>query len=195
MKILVASHNEHKIKEFREIFKDTAIELISLKDLKDHDEVLETEETFTKNAMIKAKYFAKKYKCPVFSDDSGLSVEALNGRPGVHSKRYTDGSDTDNNRKLLKELEGIDNRRAFFTSVVVLYFPDCHYKIYKGIVFGDIGYNYTELNAFGYDPLFYPEGYYQSFAQLGLELKNEISHRGIALKKVKEDLHEIINYK
>lgn len=154
MKILVASHNEHKIKEFREIFKDTVIELISLKDLKDEDEVLETEKTFTKNAMIKAKYFAKKYKCPVFSDDSGLSVEALNGRPGVHSKRYADGNDTDNNVKLLKELEGIDNRRAFFTSVVVLYFPDCHYKIYQGVVFGNIGHNYTELNAFGYDPLF-----------------------------------------
>jgi XTP/dITP diphosphohydrolase len=195
MKILIASHNEHKIKEFKEIFKDSQITLISLKDLNDTFEVNETENTFTKNAILKAKYFAKKYRMPTISDDSGLSVISLDGQPGIHSKRYANGNDLDNNIKLLKALEGKTNREAYFTSVVCLYYPDCTYKIYKGEVYGFIGYELKDIKAFGYDPIFYPKGYDQSFADLGSNIKNEISHRAIALKKVKEDLHEIINHK
>ncbi|BCR35693.1 RdgB/HAM1 family non-canonical purine NTP pyrophosphatase [Mariniplasma anaerobium] len=195
MKILIASHNEHKIKEFKEIFKDTDITLISLKDLNDTFEVEETEHTFTKNAILKAKYFAKKYRMPAISDDSGLSVVALDGKPGIHSKRYANGNDVDNNIKLLKALEGVKDREAYFTSVVALYYPDCTYKTYKGVVYGTIGYEFEDIKAFGYDPIFYPKGYDQSFANLGSHIKNEISHRAIALKKVKEDLHEIINHK
>ena len=94
MKILIASHNEHKkIREFKEIFMDTQVKLISIKELDDHDDVEETEHTFLKNAIIKAKYYAKKYRMPAISDDSGLSVEALDGRPGVYSKRYANGND------------------------------------------------------------------------------------------------------
>jgi XTP/dITP diphosphohydrolase len=195
MKILIASHNEHKIKEFKEIFKDTNITLISLKDLNDTFEVQETENTFTKNAILKAKYFSKKYRMPTLSDDSGLSVTALDGRPGIHSKRYANGNDVDNNIKLLEELTGVKDREAYFTSVVVMYYPDCTYKTYKGEVYGTIGYELKDIKAFGYDPIFYPRGYEQSFADLGSHIKNEISHRAIALKKVKEDLHEIINHK
>jgi XTP/dITP diphosphohydrolase len=195
MKILIASHNEHKIKEFKEIFKDTNITLISLKDLNDTFEVQETENTFTKNAILKAKYFSKKYRMPTLSDDSGLSVTALDGRPGIHSKRYANGNDVDNNIKLLEELTGVKDREAYFTSVVVMYYPDCTYKTYKGEVYGAIGYELKDIKAFGYDPIFYPRGYEQSFADLGSHIKNEISHRAIALKKVKEDLHEIINHK
>lgn len=195
MKILIASHNEHKIKEFKQIFESTPINLISLKELNDHDEVQETEHTFTKNAILKAKYFAKKYRMPAISDDSGLAVDYLDGRPGVHSKRYAGGNDYDNNIKLLKELEGVTQRDAHFVSVVALYYPDCSYKTYQGIVYGTIGYDLKEIDAFGYDPIFYPKGYNQSFAQLGSKIKNEISHRAQALNKVKEDLDEIINYK
>ncbi len=195
MKILIASQNEHKIKEFKQIFENTDITLISLKDLNDDDDVEETEHTFTKNAIIKAKYFAKKYRIPTFSDDSGLSVDALNGAPGVYSKRYSNGNDYDNNIKLLKELKDVENRSAYFTSVVALYYPDCSYKTYEGIVYGTIGHELKEIKAFGYDPLFYPDGYDKSFSELGSVIKNQISHRGIALKKVKEDLDEIINHK
>lgn len=195
MKILVASHNEHKIKEFKEIFKGTKIKLISLKELNDFDEVDETEQTFRKNAIIKAKYFAKKHRMPTISDDSGLSVDSLNGRPGIHSKRYANGNDKDNNLKLLSELESVKDRSAHFTSVVALYYPDCHYKTYEGVVYGKIGYELKDVKAFGYDPLFYPNGYDLSFAELGSKIKNDISHRAIALKKVKEDLDEIINHK
>ncbi len=195
MKILIASHNVHKIKEFMQIFESTPIHLVSLKELNDHDEVEETENTFTKNAILKAKYFAKKYRMPAISDDSGLAVDYLNGRPGVHSKRYAGGNDYDNNVKLLNELKGIENRDAHFISVVALYYPDCSYKTYQGVVYGTIGHELKQIDAFGYDPIFYPKGYNQSFAELGHLIKNEISHRALALKKVKEDLDEIINHK
>lgn len=195
MKILIASHNEHKIREFKEIFRDTKVELISLKAFDDHDDVEETEHTFLKNAIIKAKYYAKKYRMPAISDDSGLSVDALNGRPGVHSKRYANGQDLNNNQKLLKELEGISNRKAHFTSVVVIYFPDCTYKAYEGIAHGTIGNTLkTYDNAFGYDPLFYPDGYEKNYDEIGAKIKNQISHRARALQKLKEDLGEIINH-
>lgn len=195
MKILIASHNEHKIREFKEIFMDTQVKLISIKELDDHDDVEETEHTFLKNAIIKAKYYAKKYRMPAISDDSGLSVEALDGRPGVYSKRYANGNDRDNNLKLLKELEHIDDRRAYFTSVVVIYFPDCTYKAYEGIAHGTIGHTFKSYDdAFGYDPLFYPDGYDKNYADIGVKLKNQISHRARALQKLKEDLGEIINH-
>lgn len=195
IKILLASQNEHKIKEFKSIFKDTPITLISLKDLKDADEVEETELTFIKNALIKAKYFAKKYHIPAISDDSGLCVHALGGKPGVHSKRYANGNDYDNNIKLLNALKDVEDRRAYFYAAIVIYFPDCTYKVYEGEVHGTIGHELKQIDAFGYDPIFYPDGYNQTFADLGPMIKNEISHRGLALKKVKEDLFEIINHK
>ena len=195
IKILLASQNEHKIKEFKSIFKDTPITLISLKDLKDADEVEETELTFIKNALIKAKYFAKKYHIPAISDDSGLCVHALGGKPGVHSKRYANGNDYDNNIKLLNALKDVEDRRAYFYAAIVIYFPDCTYKVYEGEVHGTIGHELKQIDAFGYDPIFYPDGYDQTFADLGPMIKNEISHRGLALKKVKEDLFEIINHK
>jgi len=195
VKILIASHNEHKIREFKEIFMDTQVKLISIKELDDHDDVEETEHTFLKNAIIKAKYYAKKYRMPAISDDSGLSVEALDGRPGVYSKRYANGNDRDNNLKLLKELEHIDDRRAYFTSVVVIYFPDCTYKAYEGIAYGTIGHTFKSYDdAFGYDPLFCPDGYDKNYADIGAKLKNQISHRARALQKLKEDLGEIINH-
>jgi XTP/dITP diphosphohydrolase len=195
MEILIASHNDHKIKEIKAIFMNTKIKLISLKDLNDQDEVEETENTFIKNAIIKAKYYSKKYRMPALSDDSGLSVDALNGAPGVFSKRYSQGDDLDNNAKLIKALEGVKNRSAYFTSVVVIYFPDCTYKAYEGIAHGTISNElFIDKSAFGYDPIFYPLGYNKSYANIGSSIKNEISHRALALKKLKEDLHEIINH-
>ena len=195
MKILIASQNEHKINEFKAIFKDLPITLISLKDLNDQDEVEETELTFVKNALIKAKYFAKKYKMPAISDDSGLCVNALDGKPGIHSKRYANGNAYDNNVKLLDALKDVEDRSAYFISVIVIYYPDCTYKVYEGKANGVIGKTLNQIESFGYDPIFYPIGYEKSYAELGSKIKNEISHRGIALKKVKEDLFEIINHK
>lgn len=194
IKILLASHNEHKIKEFKAIFKDTEVTLITLRDLHDHEEVEETEMTFVKNALIKAKYFAKKYHMPAIADDSGLCVKALDGKPGVHSKRYANGNDYDNNIKLLNALKKIEDRRAYFVAAVVIYFPDCTYKVYEGEVHGTIGYEIKQMDAFGYDSIFYPDGYNQTFSELEPTLKNKISHRGHALKKVKENLFEIINH-
>jgi XTP/dITP diphosphohydrolase len=195
IKILLASQNEHKIKEFRAIFKDTDISLITLKDLNDQDEVEETELTFVKNALIKAKYFSKKYHIPAISDDSGICVNALGGKPGVHSKRYANGNDYDNNIKLLNALKDVKDRRAYFFAAIVIYFPDCTYKVYEGEVHGTIGYEIKKIDAFGYDSVFYPDGYDQTFSEIDPTIKNKISHRGQALKKVKEDLFEIINHK
>jgi len=195
IKILLASQNEHKIKEFKAIFKNTEVTLITLKDLNDDDDVEETELTFVKNALIKAKYFAKKYHIPAISDDSGICVEALDGKPGVHSKRYANGNDYDNNIKLLNALKNIENRHAYFYTAIVIYFPDCTYKVYEGEVHGTIGHEIKKIDAFGYDSVFYPNGYDLTFSEIEPTLKNEISHRGQALKKVKEDLFEIINHK
>ncbi len=195
MEIIIASQNVHKIKELSAIFKHQDISLISLKDLNDNDDVVEDGHSFLDNALIKAKYYTAKYHKPVISDDSGLVIDALNGRPGIYSARYSGGSDHDNNIKVLKEMEGQENREAYFVSVIVLCYPNGVFKSYEGRAHGLIGKEEKGNQGFGYDSIFYFPKLNKHFAELDSEIKNKISHRANALNQLKEDINEIINYK
>ncbi len=195
MKLLIATQNQHKKQELMQIFKDNDIELMDLSFYHDQDDVVEDGKTFLDNAIIKAKYFAMKYNMPTMSDDSGLVVPSLGGKPGIYSKRYSGGTDVDNYLKLLDDLKDITDRTAYFVSVIVIYFPDGHYLHYEGRVYGEIAYEPKGSNGFGYDPVFYLKSMDKHMAELPAEVKNEISHRAQAMKQVKEHLGEIINYK
>jgi len=195
IEILVASHNKHKVKELKSIMDTLEFKLMSLSDINEHDEVIESGSSFLENATIKAKYFANKHHIITISDDSGLVVEALDGRPGIYSARYSGGSDHENNLKVLKEMEDVENRSAYFVSVVVLCYPNGVTKSYEGRAYGYIGREEKGENGFGYDSIFYVPEYQKTFAELDSSLKNRISHRANALQKLKGDLHEIINYK
>ncbi len=195
IEILVASHNKHKVKELKSIMDTLEFKLMSLSDINEHDEVIESGSSFLENATIKAKYFANKHHIITISDDSGLVIEALDGRPGIYSARYSGGSDHENNLKVLKEMEDIENRLAYFVSVVVLCYPNGVTKSYEGRAYGYIGRAEQGENGFGYDSIFYVPEYQKTFAELSSSLKNRISHRAHALQKLKGDLHEIINYK
>jgi len=194
MEIIIASQNVHKVKELSAIFKHQNISLISLKDLNDNDDVVEDGDSFLDNALIKAKYFSKKYNKPVISDDSGLVIPALNGRPGIYSARYSGGNDRDNNIKILKEMEDQKNRNAYFVSVIVLCYPNGVYKSYEGRAYGLIANQEKGSQGFGYDSIFYYPELNKHFAELDSDVKNQISHRANALKQLKEDIDEIINY-
>ncbi|PKK97183.1 MAG: non-canonical purine NTP pyrophosphatase, RdgB/HAM1 family [Tenericutes bacterium HGW-Tenericutes-3] len=129
------------------------------------------------------------------SDDSGLVVPALNGRPGIYSARYSGGNDHENNLKVLKEMENQENRDAYFVSVIVLCYPNGVYKSYEGRAYGLIGTKEKGNQGFGYDSIFFYPQLNKHFAELEPQVKNEISHRANALKQLKEDINEIINYK
>jgi len=195
IEILVASHNRHKVNELKTIMDHPEIRLISLSDIAEHDDVIEDGSSFLDNAAIKAKYFANKHHMITISDDSGLVVEALDGRPGIYSARYSGGTDHDNNLKILKEMDDIENRSAYFISVIVLCYPNGVTKSYEGRAYGYIGREEKGHNGFGYDSIFYAPEYQKTFAELDSSLKNRISHRANALSKLKGDLHEIIDYK
>ncbi|MCF7930339.1 MAG: XTP/dITP diphosphatase [Acholeplasmataceae bacterium] len=193
--LIIASQNVHKIRELSAIFNHKGIHLISLKELNDNDDVIEDGHSFLENAIIKASYFAKKYQKPVIADDSGLVIHALDGRPGIYSARYSGGDDHQNNLKVLKEMQDKENRDAYFVSVIVLCYPNGVYKSYEGKVFGIIAIEEKGKNGFGYDSIFYYPDLDKNFAELDSEIKNQISHRANALKQLKEDIDEIINYK
>lgn len=195
MEIIIASQNTHKVKELSAIFNHQQISLISLKELNDFDEVVEDGDSFLANALLKAKYFAAKYNKPVISDDSGLVIPALDGRPGIYSARYSGGSDHDNNLKVLKEMETQKNRDAYFVSVIVLCYPNGVYKSYEGRAYGMISNQEKGKQGFGYDSIFYYPELDKNFAELDPQIKNQISHRANALKQLKEDIDEIINHK
>lgn len=195
MKILIASQNKHKIEEITKIFDDDRFTLYTLEDFNDDDDPIEDGKTFLENAIIKAKYFAKKYQIPTLSDDSGLCVEALHLMPGIYSKRYSGGNDKDNNDKLLLNLKGIKNRDAYFVSMIVIYFPDDTYFSFEGRLYGEIAEQPLGTMGFGYDPIFYVKSLDKHLAQLTLDEKNHISHRAQALEKVGMHLDEIINHK
>lgn len=189
-KLMLATQNAHKIKELKAIMIDLPIELISLKDVSDSDEVIEDGTSFFENAFKKAYYFASKYQMPALSDDSGLCVDALDGAPGIHSARYSGFGDHENNLKLLKEMEGQTNRQAYFISVIVIAYPDGSYKRYEGRVDGLIHHEIKGNEGFGYDVIFYHEPSKMTFGELPSPIKNQISHRANALKRLKEDFHE-----
>lgn len=196
-KLIVASNNQNKINEIKTILQDVNIEVCSLRDENIDIEVEETGMTFMENAFLKAEaIFNLKKDCYVLADDSGLSVEYLNGEPGIYSARYAGehGNDQKNNEKLLKKLEGVskENRKAkFICAMVLILDSNKHIKV-QGEVEGTILEKVTGNAGFGYDPLFYAEEFQKSFAEITKEEKNSISHRGRALKKLKEELNILI---
>lgn len=183
-KLVVATNNAHKLKEIADIL-DEKIELLSLKDINCHVDIPETANTLEGNARQKALYIYKNYGMDCFADDTGLEVEALNGAPGVFSARYA-GEDHDseaNMQKLLKELKGKENRKAQFRTAICLIMNGKEY-LFEGIVKGEIIEEKRGVTGFGYDPIFVPEGYDLTFAELGNDIKNTISHRARAVEKL-----------
>ena len=186
MDLYVATHNAHKLREIGEILPGFAIR-------SEDPAVEETAPDFAGNALIKARAIAAAHKgCWVMADDSGLEVAALGGEPGVRSARYAgEPSDTPaNNALLLKNLEGVADRRANFTCCVALVDPDGGEHVLAGRCYGTIAESASGAGGFGYDPLFIPDGYDRSFAELSAEEKNAISHRGRALADVRRFVQE-----
>lgn len=190
-KLVFATNNAHKLEEVSEVVKDT-IDILSLNDIGCHEDIEETGETLEENALIKARYIKDKYGYDCFGDDTGLSVDALDGAPGVYSARYAgDGHDSKANiRKLLKELDGKDNRKAHFRTVIALIMDGKEY-LFEGKVEGAIITEEKGAAGFGYDPVFMPDGYNNTFAELGSDVKNKISHRALAVKELCRFLNEI----
>jgi XTP/dITP diphosphohydrolase len=182
-KIVFATGNPNKLKEIKSAIK--SFEIIGLKDLKITEEIPETGNTLKKNALQKAKYVYNKTGLDCFSDDTGLEIEAINNRPGVYSAMYA-GSDCNaenNMRKVLEELGETPNRNAQFKTVIALILEGKEY-FFEGVVRGEILKEKTGKDGFGYDPIFSPIGYKESFAEMSIAQKNEISHRGLAVKKL-----------
>ena len=183
-RVIVATRNAHKIEEIRAILSDC--EVLDLSAIENPPEVEETGTTFVANATLKAVAISRLTDALVLSDDSGLEVDFLGGAPGVYSSRYAgeDGNDALNNEKLLRELEGREERRARFRCVMVLARAGKVLADFSGSVEGNILTGKQGEGGFGYDPLFAPEGYEASFAELGEEVKNGMSHRARALDGV-----------
>ncbi|MDE6505515.1 MAG: RdgB/HAM1 family non-canonical purine NTP pyrophosphatase [Clostridia bacterium] len=178
-KIVVASGNKGKIAEIKAIF--TGTEIISMQELGFDGEIEETGKTFKENAKIKAETIAKTFSLPALSDDSGLCVESLHGAPGIYSARFSGEGDAENRKLLLKRLEHVSDRRAYFESAVCLCFPNGKTYFGEGRTYGKILYEEIGTNGFGYDCLFYSEDLKKSFGLATEEEKNSVSHRYRAL--------------
>lgn len=189
MKIIFATNNAHKLSEVQAVLGDR-FELVTPRMCSIEEEIPETADTLEGNAAQKAHYLYDRTGLDCFADDTGLEVEALDGAPGVHSARYaTDGHDfAANNRLLLKNLEGKENRRARFRTVICLIEGGVEHR-FEGIVEGRIIDHEAGSEGFGYDPLFVPDGFDRTFAEMTGEEKNAISHRGRAVRKLVEYMH------
>lgn len=183
-KFVFATNNAHKLEEVSAILKDK-VELLSMKDINCTVDIPETADTLEGNALIKARFIFENYHSNCFADDTGLEVEALDGAPGVYSARYAgDAHNSEANmKKLLHDLKGAENRKAQFRTVFALII-DGKEHLFEGIVKGEIIRHRRGNSGFGYDPIFVPEGYTQTFAEMGNELKNKISHRALATNKL-----------
>jgi len=183
MKFIFATNNPHKLQEVREILHD--FEVLSLSDVNIEADIPEDYETLQENAMQKARFIYEMTGLDVFADDTGLEIEALNGRPGVYSARYAgeDCSFADNVNKVLVELHGESNRKAAFRTVVALIIHGKEY-LFEGSVEGTIIDSSIGSEGFGYDPVFVPFGYNETFAQMPASIKNAMSHRARAFMKV-----------
>lgn len=189
---MIGTKNPGKVREIRRVLRGLRIRLYSLNDFPDIPDVKEDGKTFTENALKKARFYANYLKKLTIADDSGLEVEALKGLPGPYSARYAgeEASAQDNNRKLLKEMEEIplSKRKAWFRCVLALVSPDGREAIVEGSCQGRIGLKEVGRRGFGYDPLFYLPQYGKTMAELSIEEKNRISHRGKALRKLRKIL-------
>jgi XTP/dITP diphosphohydrolase len=191
MKIVFASNNKNKILEIQSMLPES-IQIVSLESIGCLEEIPETSDTIEGNAILKANYVTQNYGFDCFADDTGLEVEALNGEPGVYSARYAGKQKNadDNMNKLLDELADKTNRTAQFKTVIALNLKGKQY-LFEGIASGEIISEKIGLGGFGYDPIFKPTNYDETFAQLSLDIKNEISHRGKATKALLEFLRNI----
>ena len=191
MKLVFATNNLHKLQEVEKMLGDK-FELLSLKDIGCDEDIPETSPTLEGNALQKAKYIYDKYKINCFADDTGLEVEALNMEPGVYSARYAgpQRKAEDNMQKLLIEMDKINNRKARFRTVISLII-DGNETQFEGIVNGNILRERKGDEGFGYDPIFQPEGYSVSFAEMDIDEKNKISHRGRAISKLSDFLKKL----
>ncbi len=194
MKLVIATRNAHKLEEIHAIFDFKNLEVLSAFDFPDVPDVIEDGETLDANAKKKAVEIARATGCWAMADDSGLEVEALNGAPGVYSARYAGEhcSYADNNTKLLKELAGNQNRSSRFRTVIALSDPGGSVQTVAGECPGVIIEELRGANGFGYDPLFVPDGYSETFAELSSEVKNRISHRANALRKAYDAWAEML---
>ena len=191
-KVIFATGNEGKMREIREILSDLGVEILSLKEAGIHADIVEDGKSFEENAVIKAKTICKLTHEVVLADDSGLEIDYLNGEPGIYSARYM-GEDTSyriKNQNLIDRLEGVpdEKRTARFVCVIAAAYPDGTVKTARGTMEGIIGYEERGENGFGYDPIFFLPEYGCSSAELSMEEKNKISHRGKALRAIKEVL-------
>ena len=190
-KVVVASNNKHKIKEFKEILKN--YEILSLKDIDFNDDIVEDGKTFEENSLIKAKTIhdylkSKNLDYIVMADDSGLCVDSLNGEPGIYSARYAKEHDDKANRdKLLKELEG-KNREAYFNCTIAVYYPNGEHKVFVGKTFGEITKEEIGKTDFGYDCVFLSKDLNKTFGEATEEEKNSVSHRERVLNDVIKEL-------
>ncbi len=181
-KLVFATNNRHKLDEVGEVLKGH-LEILSLKEIDCFDDIPETADTLEGNALLKAEHIYNKYGYDCFADDTGLEVEALNGRPGVYSARYA-GEDQNSERniaRLLEELKDKENRKARFRTVVAL-IEEGKVSYFEGKIEGRIIDTPRGTTGFGYDPVFVPDGYSQTFAELGSGVKNKISHRALAIQ-------------
>lgn len=184
MKLIFASHNKNKVREIAAILPKH-IELVGLHDLNYNEEIDETGATLEENALIKAKHIYEKFNLNCFADDSGLEVEALNNEPGVYSARYAGNEKNDdaNMNKLLANLSGQTNKKARFRTAISLIIDGKNFP-FEGIISGQIINEKRGAEGFGYDPIFVPDGYTKTFAELSADEKNQISHRAQAVKKL-----------
>lgn len=188
-RIVFATNNVHKLQEIRAMIPE-GIKLLSLADIGCHADIPETADTLEGNALIKARYVAEHYGMDCFADDTGLEVETLGGAPGVHTARYAgEAHDTEANiDKLLAELADKDNRKARFrTAIAFIVQQEEH--LFEGILEGEIAPVRRGTDGFGYDPVFIPEGTGKTFAELGPDIKNRISHRALAVNQLIEYIH------
>ena len=191
MKIVFATNNANKIKKIQSLLPST-IEIISLESIGCHEEIPETADTIEGNSILKANYVTQKYGYDCFADDTGLEVEVLNNEPGVYSARYAGPQclAEDNMKLLLKNLENKENRKAQFKTVITLNIKS-QQLLFTGIAKGEITKNRSGNQGFGYDPIFRPENFQETFAEMSSELKNKISHRGKATQLLISYLNSI----
>lgn len=190
-KLVFATNNLHKLEEVSAILGNQ-IELLSLNDINCHTDIPETADTLEGNALLKSRFIYENYGMNCFADDTGLEVEALEGAPGIYSARYAgDGHNSEANMiKLLDNLKEKKNRKAQFRTAISLIIDGKEY-LFEGIIKGEIGTIKKGDSGFGYDPIFVPEGYNETFAELGSDIKNKISHRALAINKLCEFLHSL----
>ena len=183
MKLIFATHNQHKVEELKKLLPSN-ISILSLTDINCYEEIEETGTTLEENAKLKANFIKYKYGLDCFADDSGLEVDALGGSPGVYSARYAgdEKNNEDNIKKIWKELRDKDSTKAQFRTVIAASFGS-KISIYEGKVIGNLIFEKRGNHGFGYDPIFIPEGYTKTFAEMGDAVKNKISHRALATQK------------